>query len=104
MFPVGDPGTGGIQGHVEWCGPEHAGNLHVGRTPIGVKLIARVRLGPGRRTIRTIAQARLAHGGVLALGRPCTRAAEPGTGRREAVASGLPVWMPVSAASVSRGF
>jgi hypothetical protein len=54
---------------VKWRGPEHAGHLHVGRTPIGAWQIALVRLGCVWLTFpRKIAQDWLAaHGPVLAV-------------------------------------
>ena len=35
MFPVGDPAAGGVQSHAKRFGPEHAGHLCIGETPIG---------------------------------------------------------------------
>jgi hypothetical protein len=60
MFPVGDPGTGGIQSHVKWLGAEHACHLRIGKAPIGSRRVAPAR---GRRILQGIAQVRFAHGG-----------------------------------------
>ncbi len=48
VFPVGDPGTGGIQRHAKWCGPEHTGHLDIGTTPVGrpAVVLTRGRLPP----------------------------------------------------------
>src|SRR5690348_17142310 len=47
MFPVGDPGSGSIQRHAKWCGPEHTGHLRVGVTRLAVGHIAPMRIGGG---------------------------------------------------------
>jgi hypothetical protein len=76
MFPVGDPGTGGIQSHVKWCGPEHACHLHIGRTPIGNRYVALARPRCGGQVFGRIAQNWLTHGLVLACGRPCAHSTQ----------------------------
>src|SRR5262249_24312079 len=70
MFPVGDPGTGGVQRHAKWFGPEYTGHLRVGTTPVGNRRWIGMRAGGGLGLhLRRIAQDRLVPGAVLALGR-----------------------------------
>src|SRR5262245_43971213 len=69
MFPVGDSGTGGVQCHANWCGPEHTGHLHISSTRIGSRHATLACLGSVWLVVlRNVAQDRLAHGPVLAVG------------------------------------
>src|SRR5207248_610657 len=74
MFPVGDPGTGGVQCHTKWCGPEHPCHLHIGSPPVGISLTVRLRLGRCWQRFRRIAEGLLAHRFVLTWWPPGVRA------------------------------
>jgi hypothetical protein len=68
MFPVGDPGTRGVQSHAKWCGSKYARHFRIGVRTLGNLRIVLVRLGRRRRVFRMMANGQLVHALFLAPG------------------------------------